>query len=66
MKLDFDRIMGRANAYYAEAKFKKEGVPHEDILFMAPEHFPVIGSDQVKAVLKALIEEINKEEHHGR
>jgi hypothetical protein len=59
MKLDFTRIMLRANMHYAEAKLGKDAV------YAAPEQLPKIQSDQVKAVLKALIEEINKEERHG-
>jgi hypothetical protein len=56
MKLDKDLILQRANALYAEAK---QG-PWND--YTAPELLPQIRSDQVKAVLTALIEAINASE----
>ncbi len=65
MKLDFNTVMAKANAYYAEAKLRQSGVSVSDAVYIAPEELPSIGSDQVKAVLKALIEEINKEERNG-
>jgi hypothetical protein len=65
MKLDFNEVMGKANAYYAEAKLRKAGVCISDAVYIAPEELPQINSDQVKAVLKALIEELNKEGRNG-
>ena len=54
MNLDYLTILARANQFYKEAKVEKyPNYTEEDF---------EIASDQVKAVLKALIEELNK--HH--
>ncbi len=59
MNLDYEKVLTRANQLYTEAKIelRKEqlgiGIP-EDTAY-------AIYSDQVKSVLKALIEELNSQ-----
>ena len=54
-KLDYNKILGRANTFYAVAKAEK-GL---DIKYTAPEAMPQIQSDQVKSAIKAIVEELN-------
>lgn len=54
--LNVQEILDRANELYAEAK-----IPENRLRYMAPETRPAIQSDQVKCVLKALVEAINAE-----
>lgn len=58
MNLDYQTILTRANQLYAEAKTKH--IDPDTLKYWAPEMFPTIESDQVKSILKALIEELNK------
>lgn len=53
MKLNYDTILDRANELYAETKYGPDGY------FKAPGRSLVIGSDQAKALLRALVEAIN-------
>jgi len=54
--MNYAAILKRANELYAEAKIGK------DVHFMAPEIRPEIRSDQVKSVLRALIEALIAQE----
>lgn len=57
-KLDEEAILRRADELYAEAKFAK----HEDwreYYALHPELTPRIKSDQVRCLLKALVEALN-------
>lgn len=56
-QLNFEHIMQRANTLYAVEKTKH--LPKETIMYMAPELFPTIQSDQVKCIVRALVEAIN-------
>jgi hypothetical protein len=51
--LNEETILARANELYAEAKMGKWNG------YTAPELLPQIQSDQVKAVVKALVEALN-------
>lgn len=53
MNLNYENILARANQFYKEAKI--EQYPSYD-----KEDFE-ISSDQVKSILKALIEKLNKQ-----
>lgn len=55
-RLSVDEVMDQANALYATAKLSKAGV---DARYTAPECFPAIASDQVKALAHALVNCIN-------
>lgn len=55
MKLDFDTILKRAEELYAATKLSPE-----TLKYTAPELFPTIQSDQVKCVLRALVEALNE------
>ncbi len=57
MKLDEEAIMRRADELYAQAK-----LPADTLDYMAPEGRPRIQSDQVKMLLRALVEAINSHE----
>jgi len=61
MKIDYDKIMERANTLYADAALTRMGVPKEDIAYMAPEQFPKIYSEQLKCFAKAIVEAINND-----
>jgi hypothetical protein len=52
-----DLILTKANSIYAQRKADKHGI---DIRYTAPENLPQIESDQVKAILEALVA-INQE-----
>lgn len=52
MNLDYQTILARANEFYKETKAEKYPSYNK-------ENFE-IASDQVKSILKALIEELNK------
>ena len=58
-QLKFDDILQRANTLYAVEKTKH--LPKETIMYMAPELFPTIQSDQVKCIVRALVEAINSD-----
>ncbi len=55
--LDFDTIMTRADTLYALEKTKN--IPEETLKSWAPEVFPKIRSNQVKCVLRALLEALD-------
>ena len=57
MKLTFEQVMERANEHYRAAKGKKK-----DLRYTAPEAMPVIYSDQVQSLAKAIVELINEQE----
>ncbi len=58
MNLDYQTILNRANQLYTEAKIE---LRKEQLGISIPEGTAyAIYSDQVKSVLKALIEELNK------
>jgi len=57
--LAFDAIMQRADALYAAEKTKH--LPRGTIMYWAPEMFPRIQSQQVKCMLRALLEAIEKQ-----
>lgn len=57
--LAFDAIMKRADALYAAEKTKH--VPKETLMYWAPEMFPRIQSEQVKCMLRALLEALEKQ-----
>lgn len=59
-KISFKRVLEKANAIYALAKFRKAGLNKDDVAYMAPEQMPQIVSDQVKAMSKAIIDEVNR------
>jgi hypothetical protein len=51
--ISYDKVLRRANELYEQAKgYKWDG-------YKAPEQRPQIPSDQVKSVLRALIEALN-------
>jgi len=54
MKIDFDAVLKRADELYAEAKHHLKHAPQDTL--------PRIQSDQVKSVLRALVEALNNEE----
>jgi hypothetical protein len=56
MQLNYEEILDKANARYATAWSKRSGI---DISYMAPEQLPKIESEQVKCVLRALVEASN-------
>ena len=56
--MDPDKIMKRADELYVKAKLDK-GLVNE---YMAPEQLPHIVSDQVKAAVQAICEEMNNDE----
>jgi hypothetical protein len=58
-KLDADQILRIANARYAAAVLQRSGVSAHDASYMAPELMPKIESEQVKAMLFALVGAIN-------
>jgi len=64
--IDYDRLLDRADAIYAELKLKKAGYTREQIMYMAPEQFPRIGSDQIKALARALVDEISEQLGEGK
>ena len=55
--LDFAAIMERADTLYAQEKTKN--IPRETLAYWAPEMFPKIQSDQIKCVLRALLEALD-------
>jgi len=57
--LAFDAIMQRADALYAAEKTKH--LPRGTIMYWAPEMFPRIQSQQVKCMLRALLEALEKQ-----
>ena len=59
MNLDAEKIWRDANAKYGVAKLKKAG--YTDLSYVAPEMIPKIASDQVRCMLEALVEEINRQ-----
>ena len=61
MNLDYEKVLTRANQLYTEAKIE---LRKEQLDIGIPEGTAyAIHSDQVKSVLKALIEELNKWKH---
>lgn len=56
-QLNFDAILKRANTLYAVEKTKH--LPKERIMELAPEQLPTIQSDQVKCIVRALVEALN-------
>jgi hypothetical protein len=54
MNLDYEKVLTRANQLYKEAKWEKYPLYYNE-----DDDFE-IESDQVKCMLKALIEELNK------
>lgn len=54
----YEELLAKANAHYATLKAKSQGV---DLSYTAPEALPKIQSDQVKAILMALSEQLEKE-----
>ncbi len=59
-KLNFDDIWKQANTLYANEKLDKANVSKSSRPYMAPELIPVIASDQVKMMAKALVDAINE------
>ena len=59
MKLEYNKILEKANHLYADTKLKQMQISDDSVKYLAPEQIPQIQSDQVKMVLKALIDEIN-------
>lgn len=57
MNIDYQKTLDLANIYYAEQKTKH--ISPDTLKYWAPEMFPKIESDQVKSILRALIEQIN-------
>lgn len=57
-KLNYQSVLDKANTYYVQAKIQKKLFSPTE--YTAPEMYPQIESDQVKSILKALIEELNK------
>lgn len=57
MAINEKAILERANELYAERKLAKM---HRDIAYVAPECRPAIESEQVKCLLTALVEALNK------
>lgn len=61
MKLNTEQILQEANAIYAVEKLTKAGYKKDHMSYLAPEMIPTIQSDQVKAMMQALINAINKQ-----
>ena len=59
MNLDYHSILKKANAEYGVKALQRQG---RDPRYVAPEEVPEIQSEQVKCMLKALVEAINS--HH--
>lgn len=60
LKLDYDKVLKRANELYKQVKL--QSMPPDEakhFAYTAPELLPDIRSEQVKAVLQALVEAIN-------
>jgi hypothetical protein len=57
-KVSYETVLKRANEIYCAEKTKN--LKPEDMAYWAPEMFPKIESNQVKSMLKALVEEMNK------
>lgn len=55
--LDANKIIAKANTIHAEMKGKREA-SHE---YTPPEQLPAIRSDQEKALVKAIVDAVNKE-----
>jgi hypothetical protein len=60
MKLNKTQILNRANQIYLQRKIAKGYPTVEDLKYMPPEAMPQIQSDQVLALLDALVEAIGK------
>lgn len=63
MNLDYQTILNRANVLYTEAKVKlreEQGIGVPDGTSYAIYSYAIY-SDQVKSILKALVEELNKQ-----
>ena len=58
-KIDYDKVLEKANELYVIEKTKH--VNPESMAYWAPEMFPKIESNQVKCMLRALVDELNKE-----
>jgi hypothetical protein len=61
LKLNTEEILKHANLLYASKKLKMMGKIPNDIRYMAPEQIPSIQSDQVIAILEALVQSINEQ-----
>ncbi len=61
MKLNYQQILEEANANYLQLKIDKGFIRENSLPYMAPELIPVIGSDQVKAILMAVVSAINEQ-----
>ena len=59
MKLNYDELLAKANGFYVAQKVKRHGI---DLRYTAPEAMPCIASDQVKAILRVLVDAINEED----
>lgn len=57
MSLNYNTILSRANELYAAEKLRAAG-KLSDVAYMPPEFIPSIESEQVKSILKALVEAI--------
>jgi len=60
MELNYEKILKKANEHYLRAKIKQGLIKESSLPYMAPELIPEIYSDQVKSMLRAIVEEINK------
>jgi hypothetical protein len=61
MKLDKEKIWQNANAIYGHKKLIQMGRKPEDFKYLAPEQIPTIASNQVRAIMEAIVDEINEQ-----
>jgi hypothetical protein len=61
MNLNYEEILEEANVNYLQLKIDKGLIKKSSLPYMAPELIPTIGSDQVKAMLMAIISAINEQ-----
>jgi hypothetical protein len=59
MKLDKEKIWQNANVIYGHKKLIQMGRKPEDFKYLAPEQIPTIVSNQVRAIMEAIVDEIN-------
>lgn len=58
--LDYNECLAKMDKLYCEAKLKQAGITPEQTAYWAPEQFPSIRSEQIKAMLRVLVDAINE------
>lgn len=61
MKLDKEKIWQKANAIYGVRKLLANGYKEKDLAYVAPEMYPKIPSNQVYAIMEAIVDAINEQ-----